>query len=338
MTKEVEDIIRHKTWSELTATERSSIAEWAGDEEEYSQLRWFLIESSASFRQDRIKARPALKNGVMAAFEESDRKPVIWLNSVGAFLLPDGKKIYQKPGVQLAVAAVVVIGFLWLFQMDFKESELAQQDIEQVRETPLLPDSNKTSNLQESNQVSNEMDELESDLEPDQTKFAEDAEQLNEFESDRDRVPNVALDQDQQMPPKLDAVDEVFAEPLPEEALEMEESTEGYLFDAASEQNNIAEKTFEERKEDSAPGADDEIIVNEEVIESSAEQSDLGRVRSKKVEMTNADYTINQTVNASGNADQLFLKEGAIATEEIVPKSLHIDQTKELKNLFFTVK
>ena len=339
MTKEVEDIIRHKSWSELTSTERSTIAEWAGDEEEYSQMRWFLTESSATFRQDRIKARPELKKGVMAAFEESDRKPVIWLNSVGAFLLPDGKKIYQKPGVQLAVAAVLVVGFLWLFQMDFKDSSLAQQDIEQINETPLIPNSNNSSNQIENDQTINDQDEIQPVFELEDTEREINREQTNEMGELKDDISNGQSNFEQQQPPAIVAEEDVLFDPALEEEFEVVEGEENRVFDAVPDEVDMVEKTIEERKDDSGPGAaDDEVAMEEEVIETFAEQSDLGPVRSKRVEMTNADYSTTQTNNASTNADRLFFKKGVSATEEIVPKSLHIDQTKELKNLYFTVK
>ena len=333
MTKEVEDMIRHKSWEELTASERSLVNDWAPNEEEYGQLRWFLAETSNAFQHERISARPSLKKGVMAEFDQTDRKPVIWLNTVGSFLLPEGKKIHQKPGVQLAVAAVLLVGFLWLFQMDLNDTEIVQHSADVNQELPVLDDTVEQSdfmgNMQEELLEKEKNESINATKEADSSKgdLLEEWQQETAFniaEADMDSLVFVeesfGNDKLTTLAPRLET--RVKEEAQPDEAF-MDVTT---LSEAeAAEPEDAPEVIVLDDMED-------HVVVNES---ETVERTDESR---KKTMETGNIFNNTRTFSSEATADVQGLAGQATVSEEILPKSVHINQTKELKNLFFTVK
>lgn len=332
MTKEVEDIIRHKSWEELTASERSLVSEWAPNEEEYGQLRWFLAETSNAFQHERISARPSLKKGVMAELDQTDRKPVIWLNTVGAFLLPEGKKIHQKPGVQLAVAAVMVVGFLWLFQMNFDDTEIVQHSADVNQELPVLADTVEQSDL-----MGNMEEELLESKKNESTSVSQESDTINadQLSEMQQFTMNLAPAEDVG-PIVLESLDDELKTSAPQpENLEVEESQSDEAFMDVNSPSETADEITE-------PENDSELIVLDD-LEERAVANDLGtrgrseESRKKSVDMGNV-FTNKQTLSSDAAIEPQVSSDQMTVSENILPKSLHINQTKELKSLFFTVK
>lgn len=331
MTKEVEDIIRYKSWEELTKEERELIADFANSAEDYGQMRWFLTETKTVFQKRKIIASPDLKKGVMAALDEEGKKPVIWLNSVGAFLLPEGKRIYEKPGFQLAVAAVLVVGFLWMFQMDCKQPEIAQ-NIENDLNTPIvtnehLEEEKSSSNDQEEKDLLNE--QRNSDLISQPA-----APQEGEIVGDMvDEKPVAHYDETMSGSGLAEMADEVMAVP------EIEEQEILFTEDLAND-DKLADALEDEKKDrkrremESPSYADVDMVDAEEMKEA---DNAAGVTRSSPNNLGRNLFSKKEKASAVV-AEPLAVTEEAEATEEILPKTLHINQTKELKSLFFTVK
>jgi len=334
MTKEVEDIIRYKSWEELTGKERELLAEWADNAEEYSQMRWFLTETNTAFQKDKISASPDLRKGVMAQFDQDDRKPVIWFNAIGAFLLPEDKRIYQKPGFQLAAAAVLVVGFLWMFQMDWNEPEIAQNIPNEINVPPVKNDSgidettvdDVTTGEEENSQGLRQLSEGEEEQVSDRALFDE------KPVMDRDRMDAFG---------EVAEIEEELNElPVPGEDGRIIFTEDIAMEDAADEIRDESkiekDKVDQERKEMEAPGYMDDQVVDVEMNDAEADNA-TSVTRSKKTNLGRGVFSKREAANAVAS-EPLAVSENAEAAEEIMPKSLHINQTKELKSLFFTVK
>ena len=128
MSVEIEDIILNKEFFELTEEERTLVNEIAADEDEFEAIKWTLSQTRNEFDKSQIIPSGELRSKVMAHLEDSDRKKVLWLNSVGAFMLPKEKSFFQKPAIQIGIAAVLILGFLTVFKFDVNEPNLANND------------------------------------------------------------------------------------------------------------------------------------------------------------------------------------------------------------------
>ncbi|WP_027420009.1 hypothetical protein [Crocinitomix catalasitica] len=128
MSVEIEDIILNKEFFELTEEERTLVNEIAADEDEFEAIKWTLSQTRNEFDKSQIIPSGELRSKVMAHLEDSDRKKVLWLNSVGAFMLPKEKSFFQKPAIQIGIAAVLILGFLTVFKFDVNEPNLANNE------------------------------------------------------------------------------------------------------------------------------------------------------------------------------------------------------------------
>lgn len=130
--KEAEEIIISKRFFELTPSELEAVKEFAANEEDYEAMRWFLQQTKTSFAEEKIVASPNLRAGVMAHLNQQPASKTIWLNGVGAFLFPAQKKFYQYPAFQMAAVAILLVGFVFLYDGRMSESDqgLASNDLE----------------------------------------------------------------------------------------------------------------------------------------------------------------------------------------------------------------
>lgn len=133
---DIEQLLLHKSFYELADDEREFAMQHIDSEQEYEDMRKTLLNIGFSTESEELIAPPPrIKEELMAAFdEESNKKPiVIWLNSIGAVLFPEGKSFYRQPGFQTAMAAMIVIAFLVLGPMD--DPSIAGDDMVASNET-----------------------------------------------------------------------------------------------------------------------------------------------------------------------------------------------------------
>lgn len=340
MTKEVEDIIKTKAYFELSADELKQVSEYAQTEEEYVNMQWFLNGAAGVFATDKIEASPDLKKGVMAHLTESKKKKGFWLNSVGVFMLPEGKKFYQKPAFQLGIAAVAVLGFLFFFNNNMNESTLASNDLKVEENT--LEESNQPStpvDTRADGDQQEDIDELNKDLERDQLVNLQDEEILGlvveqELTEELNEMTTDSYESEPEMAPPPLIFEEISIVEDEEEVAEsidlddeVERKTEEAIVSVETEKlNNTSESNgsgffkrdrSKNKTQKSAVELDKKEVSQEDAVVS----SDLAPA---------ADSSVPGTTNLGGNS--------GYSNEWITPKSLHINKTKELNQLFYIEK
>ena len=144
MTGNVEDIIKNKAYFELNAEELEAVKEYATTEEEYEDMKWFLLNVGEAVQASKIEASADLKGRVMETLTATTKSKGSWMNSTVVFLFPQDKRFYQKPAFQMFVAAAIII--LGIFIVDpfrgmdetsgLAMNEDKQEEIASVEEEP----------------------------------------------------------------------------------------------------------------------------------------------------------------------------------------------------------
>jgi hypothetical protein len=131
MEKELVKLVLEKEYDELTASERVSLREWCSGEEEFEHLKTVMrgVEQIRMSRQ--FAPRPEVKNSLDALFNQRQTKvqPVLWYNSIMVALYPKDKPLAQRPILQLAaVALLLLMVYPFMFNSDLvkKKEQLAQ--------------------------------------------------------------------------------------------------------------------------------------------------------------------------------------------------------------------
>jgi hypothetical protein len=131
MIKEAEYIILNKEYFELSAEELLTVNEYVQNEAEFEEMKWFLASTQQTLVTDKIEASPELKKSVMDHLNQSEDKRKFWLNGVVVFLFPEDKRVHRKPAFQLAMVALLVIGFFFVMDKPFEESNMALNTIDE---------------------------------------------------------------------------------------------------------------------------------------------------------------------------------------------------------------
>lgn len=118
MITDVENIILNKEYFELTPEELESVSEMVQSAEEYDEMKWFLASTQQTLVSDKIQATPELKEKVMAHLHQDASKRKFWLNGVVVFLWPTDKEVVRRPAFQMSLAALLLIGFLMVYNRD----------------------------------------------------------------------------------------------------------------------------------------------------------------------------------------------------------------------------
>ena len=132
MITEVENIILNKEYFELTPEELESVSELVQNAEDYDEMKWFLASTNEALVSEQIEATPELKEKVMAHLHQDERQRKFWLNGVVVFLWPTDKEFYRRPAFQMSLAAILLIGFLFVYNRNVNpEATMAVNDTEQ---------------------------------------------------------------------------------------------------------------------------------------------------------------------------------------------------------------
>lgn len=365
MIKDVEDIIRNKSYFELSTEELEMVKDLVGSEEEFNQMKWFLIEADSALATEKIEASPELEKRVLAHLTESKRKGGFWLNSVGVFMLPEGKRFYQKPAFQLGIAAALVVGFLFFYDGSIDNSQLAvnEEPIENTNEfDQVVTDENNNeteptiveqelkpeeeSNIPESPALLNEVIS-----EPyDEIVTLEDAEESydadiagDDMELDRIEPPAIIDLAEEELDEDIEMVTTIGEKKEQDNRFNNTNAAgSGELRDYKETEELRNERGFSERLKKSKDK--DKGYVDNESNEL-ADEVEVDAEPGTAYSNTNANTTVtdvNVTNNSVVSAEVLSLKNAdtkmATAEEYIAPKSLHINSTKELNKLFHIEK
>lgn len=346
MTKEVEDIIRNKAYYELSNDERESVAEYAQNEEKYSNMQWFLTGTTAAFGAAKVEASPGLKKGVMEHLTEAKKKKGFWLNSVGVFMLPTNKKFYQKPAFQLGIAAAAVVGLLFVLNPSVDVPGLAvvdtsnnnQIELHELKQSPVSE--NLEIELDWSNDTAVLSDELVEDLpaEPEEVlDFAfGDANEINEMKVSEQTAYSPTSSAEN----KGDIV--TFAAPMIEEVELMMGDEEVEM----SEDISLAEDDLDKITTTGSISTQKDNKAITEVAEKEEERDRVKISNFRKAKKQDADLNDKfDDAEPTAEGNDGYLAPGsasgasrATSGEWIKPKSMHINKTKELNALFFIEK
>ena len=184
---ELEEIVKHKDFIELTAEERELVKALASNEEEYDNLKSFLLATEATYAEEKVYASETLKTKVMHELHDSTTQRSAWYSSFFSFLFPERTQFFRVPAVQLAMVGVVIFGFFFWFQSPIEPENLAvNQPVDRIEDKKSEPDKF------EENKVERKMDEqiqVQNEI-PAQEKstIIEEPEVLDEVNATRDVV------------------------------------------------------------------------------------------------------------------------------------------------------
>lgn len=305
MIKDIEEIIRSKSYFELSKEELEAVSEFAQNEEEYVNMQWFLNGTISAVAADKVTPSADLKKKVMAHLTDGADKKGFWLNSVGVFMFPDGKQFYKKPGFQLGLAAAVVIGFLFFMNSDFQSANLA---VNKTTEQQIAP-------------IATRADLADSIIER--------ANHLESLGHQTDQAPSPMMLQDEEA---------VMSDQMDDIRLEAPVERVNYLIEEDMSESEAVYSVSEDIPDFEAPKfvADNKIVLAESKTDNFAKKE-----KHDSVEKAAKDVVPGTSEGiAAADYDKLTDKNlgAASASEIIVPKSIYIDKTKELNQFFYIEK
>jgi hypothetical protein len=306
MIKDIEEIIRSKTYFELSKEELEAVSEFAQNEEEYVNMQWFLNGTISAVAADKVTPSADLKKKVMAHLTDGADKKGFWLNSVGGFMFPDGKQFYKKPGFQLGLAAAVIIGFLFFVNSDFQSANLAVNKNTNKQINLIATGADLADSMEARGNLMKNLDKP-TDQAPSPMMLQDEEDVMRDqiddirLEAPADRVSySIQADVSESEAVYLYTVDA----PAMEEVLQF--TTDNKIVLAESKTDNFAKKEkhdpVEKASKDVVPGSSEGIAA--------------------------ADYDRLTDMNLIAVS----------ASEIIVPKSIYIDKTKELNQFFYIEK
>jgi hypothetical protein len=372
MIKEAENIILNKEYFELSEEELATVSELVQNAEEYEEMKWFLASTQQALVSDKIQATPELKQKVMDHLNQPKDDRKFWLNGVVVFLFPEDKKFYQKPAFQMSLAALLIIGFLMVYDKPLEDTSMAINDTKEEFDPALVEESE-------------EIISTGGEDEAGEAAFSTIAQDSVMTERDKLEKEETALEQpvivyDMVESEPMMEVDEVVADELPqdgyyegpvEEIEEMDDMTvldeknkdaiyapagsSGVTSNQTKGNNNVATTT----SGDVMGGATDKSSIQTEKLD---RRNNSGK---KKLNSNNRERFSAKKSNESRNAitdspvQDLDAEEGSSNKPEvnlsltdqekkgemkeqqdvkIRSYELHVNETKELKSLFGTFK
>ena len=351
MTKEVEDIILNKSYEDLSAAELEAVNELVSSAEEYEEMKWFLASTQQALANEKIKASPELKKKVMEHLNQDKGERVFWWNSVLVFLFPEDKAFYRKPAFQLTVAAVLVVGFLLVFNpgLEVNQEMALNKEAEEDTVQPVTTEENEEATSEDDSFAetsdSEELDDLSKDLPGDGSSGTRDVVTFgnDKLTGDKSDVAEGASEIDEPESPAI-THDGYYGEPL-----ELEETA-----------------TLADESEDVQPAPDDDKDANNRIVNNNttstgavrendkkAEVAESTTVEAKKKDRSSLFSRKESKVSQESNNVPVEEQQGADysdadalggaqpkgeSKEEIRPYSMHVNEVKELKQLFTTFK
>lgn len=114
--EDLESLLSERSFDELLPEERAFVLRHVADGTEYAALR-ATLGRIRSLPHEPLEADPDVRDAVLSAFREAHRpRFTIWLNSIGAWLLPPTPALWWRPALALATAALVVGVAVWLLE------------------------------------------------------------------------------------------------------------------------------------------------------------------------------------------------------------------------------
>ncbi len=127
--EDIETLMQERSFDELLEEERAYVLRHVSDRAEYEAMRGLLMHMRDTLQEHgSIEADPAIRGRVMQAFRAQQQPEWrIWLNSVGAWLMPENAFALWRPALAFATLALVIgSAVLLMQQVEDPTTELAE--------------------------------------------------------------------------------------------------------------------------------------------------------------------------------------------------------------------
>jgi hypothetical protein len=278
---DIEELMLEKSYYELAANEREFVLEHVDTEQAYEDMRKTLLNINAAGQSEELLTPPPrMKAALMAEFaQEQDRRPMyIWLNAIPATLFPAGKSMHRQPGIQAALAAMIVVAFLF-FGPDFSGTNpTVGNDIVASNETP----ASKSEASEPAPTPTDVKQELAADVSEEET----DLDNIGQADADqqqplaRNSTEVNSLESDEVLAP---ATDEFYAAVMEDPIAAPADGVAPAEFDFDSELSNVLADETGAGDGDAPEGAP---LVTRDEFNLFGQNSDLAMMEDEEAEMT----------------------------------------------------
>lgn len=164
--EDIETLMQERSFDELLEEERAYVLRHVSDRAEYEAMRGLLLHMRDT-PQDHgpIEADPAIRGKVMQAFRAQQQPEWrIWLNSVGAWLMPENAFALWRPALAFATLALVIgSAVLLMQQVPEPAAELAEIRPKNAGSEQKLSGPDRELRNEEQNQVNAEVSDSEAE-------------------------------------------------------------------------------------------------------------------------------------------------------------------------------
>jgi len=300
---DAEKIILTKNFYELTPSEKEVIKEYAQNENDFNEIKSFLMATTQSFNQQKTQLSDTVNTSVLEHLYQPVSQKKTWFNTLMLFLFPKEKRFYQTPAFQLGIASVLILLLINVIPNFSENSQLAInentiQKNDKQGEIPNSPNEEKTlivedeENLQDTFGSSKEIIESRNST----------------SNSDNDESPIKTLENELFTDENI-YLDEVEAEEVEEDETPTEITT--------TSQNKPVISSVEAEKG---------LITNDEMV--SAQEN----VKTKK----EVNKRSNKSAYSSSSINQPMIDSEANEVQQVI--SISISNTQEIINLFYYSK
>jgi len=137
MKEDLIDIVMTKEFVELTESERLELTEWFTTQEEFEHMKQVFHEVERIKTTDRFVPRQATKDSLDSLFasKHSKNAPTIWYNTVLVALYPKDKPAFQRPLLQVAaIAVLILLIYPFMNTMKVKDEPTQMAKVESIQE------------------------------------------------------------------------------------------------------------------------------------------------------------------------------------------------------------
>ena len=188
MKEDLIDIVMTKEFVELTETERQELTDWFTTQEEFDQMKQVFHEVERIRTQDKFTPKKETKESLDMLFvsKHSKTAPVIWYNSIMVALYPKDKPAFQRPLLQVAaIAVLLLLVYPFMNNMNIKDEPKQMAKNEMIQE-PV--EKQELESIQEENIVSNNSVPSELTVVESADRTLEDMPMMMDVESPMERV------------------------------------------------------------------------------------------------------------------------------------------------------
>ncbi len=122
---DAEKIILTKNFYELTPSEKEAIKEYAQNENDFNEIKSFLVATTQSFNQQKAQLPDSINTSVLEHLYQPVSQKKTWFNTLMLFLFPKEKRFYQSPAFQLGIASILILLLINVIPNFSEQNQLA---------------------------------------------------------------------------------------------------------------------------------------------------------------------------------------------------------------------